>query len=291
MFPLDISARPLKTGICKYEDCSKQTSHRDILDFKVYYLQQNPAETITLLFNATHSPFDEALSMKIRTWPFTIRSPKKCFFLGILCWSLLAIPLTAQMGGYGRRGFGGGNYASTAQQGADYGMASMMRAQGYQNLQNSQAAQNYQTAQSQQIDNRKKWTDTYFDMRKTNRKARADEAPSRISHEDAIRLAKSVAPPRLSSTQLDPTTGHIQYPLVLQDSIFTPYRSELDSLFAGRASSGSGLQIKDFQAIRTTLTKFKEVLKAHVQDYPSSEYGKARVFLNSLSNEANFPAG
>ena len=81
-------------------------------------------------------------------------------------------------------------------------------------------------------------------MRKTNRKARADEAPSRISHEDAIRLAKSVAPPRLSSTQLDPTTGHIQYPLVLQDSIFTPYRSELDSLFAGRASSGSGLQIR-----------------------------------------------
>ena len=111
-------------------------------------------------------------------------------------------------------------------------------------------------------------------MRKTNRKARADEAPARISHEDAIRLAKSVAPPRLSSTQLDPVTGHIQYPLVLQDSIFTPYRSELDSLFASRASSGSGLQFKDFQAIRKTVTKFMEVLKEHVKDYPSSEYGK-----------------
>ena len=193
--------------------------------------------------------------------------------------------------GHGKTWHGWGNFASTAQQGASYGMASMMRSQGYQNLQNSEAAKNLQTAQSQQIDNRKKWTDTYFDMRKTNRKARADEAPSRISHEDAIRLAKSVAPPRLSSTQLDPTTGHIQYPLVLQDSIFTPYRSELDSLFAGRASSGSGLQIRQFQAIRTTLTKFKEVLKEHVKDYPSSEYGKARVFLNSLSNEANFPSG
>ena len=232
--------------------------------------------------------------MKIRTWPLMLSLFKEHRFLcGILCWSFLALPLAAQMGGMGmgRRGMGGGNFASTAQQGASYGMASMMRSQGYQNLQNSEAAKNLQSAQSQQIDNRKKWTDTYFDMRKTNRKARSDEAPSRISHEDAIRLAKSVAPPRLSSTQLDSTTGHIQYPLVLQDSIFTPYRSELDSLFAGRASSGSGLQIREFQAIRTTLTKFKEVLREHVKDYPSSEYGKARVFLNSLSNEANFPSG
>ena len=178
--------------------------------------------------------------MKFRTMLLLPSCLKKRGFLyGILCWGTLVLPLTAQMGGMGRRGWGGGNFASTAQQGADYGMASMMRAQGYQNLQNSEAAKNYQSAQSQLIDNRKKWTETYFDMRKTNRQARAEEAPARISHEDAIRLAKSVAPPRLSSTQLDPVTGHIQYPLVLQDSIFTPYRSELDSLFAGRASSGS----------------------------------------------------
>ena len=189
--------------------------------------------------------------MKIRTWPLAVSLPKQHRCLcGVFCWSLLVLPVAAQMGGMGRRGWGGGNFASTAQQGADYGMASMMKAQGYQNLQNSEAAKNLQSAQSMQIDNRKKWTETYFDMRKTNREARSDEAPSKISHEDAIRLAKSVAPPRLSSTQLDPVTGHIQYPLVLQDSIFTPYRSELDSLFAGRASSGSGLQFKDFQAIQ-----------------------------------------
>ena len=100
---------------------------------------------------------------------------KRGFLYGILCWSILVLPLTAQMGGMGRRGWGGGNFASTAQQAADYGMASMMRAQGYQNLQNSEAAKNYQSAQSQLIDNRKKWTETYFDMRKTNRQARAEE--------------------------------------------------------------------------------------------------------------------
>lgn len=113
--------------------------------------------------------------MKFRTWLLTLSFPKEHRFLcGILCWSFLALPLAAQMGGMGRLGWGGGNFASTAGQAADYGMASMMRAQGYQNLQNSEAAKNFQSAQSQQIDNRKKWTETYFDMRKTNRKARAD---------------------------------------------------------------------------------------------------------------------
>ena len=104
---------------------------------------------------------DEVFSMKFRTWLLTLSFPTEHRFLcGILCWSFLVLPLAAQMGGMGRRGYGGGNFASTAQQGADYGMASMMKAQGYQNLQNSEAAQNYQSAQSQQIDNRKKWTET-----------------------------------------------------------------------------------------------------------------------------------
>jgi len=187
-------------------------------------------------------------------------------------------------------GWGRGNYASTAQQAADYGMASMMRAQGYQNLQNSEAAKNYEQAKTLEIDNRKKWTETYFEMRKINRQARAEEAPPKVSHETAIRLSQKMASPRLGATQLDPVTGHIEYPLVLQDSIFEPYRTELDAQFAKRSTSGSGLQFDQWQAIQQTVSKFIEVLKEHIDDYPAGEYGKARVFLNSLANEANFPA-
>jgi hypothetical protein len=187
-------------------------------------------------------------------------------------------------------GWGRGNYASTAQQAADYGMASMMRAQGYQSLQNSEAAKNYEQAKTLEIDNRKKWTETYFEMRKINRQARAEEAPPKVSHETAIRLSQKMASPRLGATQLDPVTGHIEYPLVLQDSIFEPYRTELDAQFAKRSTSGSGLQFDQWQAIQQTVSKFIEVLKEHIDDYPVGEYGKARVFLNSLANEANFPA-
>ena len=99
------------------------------------------------------------------------------------CWTvtfigLLAVNVASAQGrGWG---WGRGNYASTAQQAADYGMASMMRAQGYQNLQNSEAAKNYEQAKTLEIDNRKKWTETYFEMRKINRQARAEE-PSRTA--------------------------------------------------------------------------------------------------------------
>ncbi len=201
---------------------------------------------------------------------------------------LLALDAAAQGRGWG---WGRGNYASTAQQAAAYGMSSMMRAQGYQNLQNSEAAKNYEEARTLNIDNRKKWTETYFEMRRINRQARAEEAPPKVSHETAIRLAQRMAPPRLGSTQLDPVTGHIEYPLVLQDSIFEPYRTELDTLFAERSTAGSGLQFDQWQAIQQTVSKFIEVLKEHIDDYPASEYGKARMFLNSLANESNFPAG
>jgi hypothetical protein len=214
----------------------------------------------------------------------------------------LAIPATlagqaaAQYGGGwggGRgRGWGmGGGYASTAQQAADYGMSSMMRAQGYQNLMNSEASKNWEQAKTLEIENRQKWTETYFEMRKTNREARAAEEGPRITQEQAIRLAHTAGPPRLGSTQLDPVTGHIEYPLVLQDNIFTPYRSELDRLFATRASSGGSIQFEDVRAIQQTVEKFVDVLREHVNDYPAGEYGRARTFLNSLANEARFPSG
>ncbi|MFM7108381.1 MAG: hypothetical protein ACKOZU_07250, partial [Planctomycetaceae bacterium] len=90
----------------------------------------------------------------------------------------------AQWGGYG---FNRGGYASTAGQGAAYGMAEMMRAQGTENLLNSQAAKNWEEAKTLEIQNRMRWTETYFEMRKTNREARAAEDGPPVNQEQAIR--------------------------------------------------------------------------------------------------------
>lgn len=208
---------------------------------------------------------------------------------GIALVVVLASPAVAKWGG--GFGYNRGGYASTAGQAAAYGMSEMMRAQGAQNLENSEAAKNWQDAKTQEIQNRMRWTETYFEMRKTNREAQAAEAGPPVTQEQAIRMAKMSAPPRLVSTQLDPVTGHIQYPMVLQDGVFKPYREELDKLFANRAASGGSLQYEQYQEIQRTVSKFIDVLKENVSNYPAGEYGKARTFLDSLAHESRFPSG
>jgi hypothetical protein len=201
---------------------------------------------------------------------------------------LSAVDASAQWGGMG---FNRGGYASTAGQAAAYGMSEVMRAQGYENLQNSEAAKNWEEAKTQEIQNRLRWTETYFEMRKENRDKRAEEAGPRVTQEQAIRMAKAAAPPRLGSTQLDPVTGHISYPMILTDDGYTPYRNRLDSLFAHRAASGGSIQYSEYQAIQQTVTQFVDALKQRVKEYAAGDYGKARTFLDSLAHEASMPAG
>ncbi|MFM8985880.1 MAG: hypothetical protein ACKONH_07460 [Planctomycetia bacterium] len=200
-----------------------------------------------------------------------------------------AWPAIAQWGG--GFGYNRGGYASTAGQAAAYGMSEMMRAQGYENLKNSEAAKNWEEAKTQEIQNRLRWTETYFEMRKVNREAKAAEQGPPVTQEQAIRMAKMAAPPRLGSTQLDPVTGHIEYPPVLMDDIYTDYRKRLDQLFADRAASGGSIQYGELREIQSTVSKFIDVLKQNVRSYPAGDYGRARTFLDSLAQEARMPAG
>ena len=203
-----------------------------------------------------------------------------------------ARPAESQHGFGGMQGGGGWvSWASTAQQGADMGLAAVVSARGHANLMNSEAAKNWEDAKTLEIQNRMRWTETYFEMRKANREARAAEEGPRVTHEQAIRLAKSGMPPRLGSTQLDPVTGHIEYPLALTAKMFAPYRAELDKLFADRAASGGSMQFEQYQEIQQTVTRFIEALKQHVADFAAGDYGRARTFLDSIANESRFPAG
>jgi hypothetical protein len=188
-------------------------------------------------------------------------------------------------------GFNRGGYASTAGQAAAYGMSEMMRAQGYMNVENSEAAKNWQEVKSMEYDNRKKWTETYFENRKMNREYRAAEEGPRVTQEQAIRLAKMAAPPRLQSTELDPVTGHIQYPIVLTDKPFDPYREKLDSMFARRAATGGSMDFQEYAQIQGTVDDFLGALKSRSSKYAAGEYGRARTFLESLAHELKFPAG
>jgi hypothetical protein len=188
-------------------------------------------------------------------------------------------------------GFNRGGYASTAQQGAAYGMSEVLRAEGTKNVLDSQAAKNWQEAKTLDIQNKLRWTETYFEMRKVNKEARAAEAGPPVTQEQAIRMAKMAAPARLGSTRLDPVTGNIAYPMILTQDVYKPYRDKLDTLFAERAASGGSIRYEQFQDIQLTVSQFIEALTKRVNDYPAGDFGSARTFLDSLAHESRMPAG
>ena len=230
--------------------------------------------------------------MSSSRWDGAGRTARMFAVTGVVVGGLLAGNASAQWGGGGGGwGYNRGGYASTAAQAADYGMSEMMRAQGYQNLENSQAAINWEQAKTQEVQNRLRWTETYFEMRKVNREARAAEEGPPVTHEQAVKMAKMALPPRLGSTQLDPVTGHIAYPPVLMDDVYEQYRNRLDKLFSDRAASGGSMQYGAYKEIQSTVSQFIDVLKQHVHEYEAGDYGKARTFLNSLAQEARMPSG
>jgi hypothetical protein len=227
-------------------------------------------------------PIDPPQFRRRRTAVWTARAALSAAAL------LHAAAASGQWGGFG---FNRGGYASTAGQAAAYGMSEMARAQGTENMLNSEAAKNWEDAKTLEIQNKMRWTETYFDMRKVNRDSRAAEAGPPVTQEQAIRMARMAAPARLTSTQLDPVTGHITYPIVLMDTPYTAYRDHLDGLFADRAASGGSMGYEKFQEIQTTVSQFIDALKQNVKKYAAGDYGQARTFLDSLAHEARMPAG
>ncbi len=183
-------------------------------------------------------------------------------------------------GGYGW----GGGHASTAEQGMMDGMASMMQAAGSRNLMNAQAAGFVEDARRKNIDNRMYGTDAYFQMRKTNREARAAEAVPKATQEDLARYARQRAPARLSPSELDPLTGTISWPTVLREDDYKAYRDQLEMLYQERAASGSLTGSKRGE-VQQVIGGLQADLKKNLPNYAPQDYVQAKKFIEGLNYE------
>jgi hypothetical protein len=195
-----------------------------------------------------------------------------------------AVPAPSTVNAYG--GWGGYGGGSTAAGSALNGMASVISAKGDYNLATSAAAINMTQAQKQEIQNRQQWTNTYFDMRATNRAARAAERSPRPSMEELARMAQQGVPKPLGSKQMDSITGHLNWPSALQQASFDSQREQLDQLFAARAKYG-GLSYADQTAVRQTVDAMFSELKSQIRDIPPADYLASRNFLNSVTYAAS----
>lgn len=194
-------------------------------------------------------------------------------------------PQTVVAGG----GWGwGGGHASTAEQGMMEGMASMMQAAGARNLMNAQAAGFVEDARRKNIDNRMYGTDAYFQMRKTNREARAAEAGPKPTQEDLQRYARQRAPSRLSPSELDPLTGAISWPAVLRDEEYKAYRDQIEALYQKQVQAGylTGAQRGEAQQ---AVAAMQADLKKNLKSYVPQDYVQAKKFTEGLNYELVAP--
>ncbi len=191
------------------------------------------------------------------------------------------VPQSSGAVAVGNGGWWGTPGGTTAAGSAMNGMASVISAQGDYNLATSAAAVNMTQAQRQEIENRAQWTQTYFDMRAVNRQARAAERGPRPTMEQMVRIAHEGIPAPLSPSQVDPVTGKIDWPTLLQTEAYAPQRTDLDQLMAKRATLG-GLGYSDQEKAHDAIDTIMATMKTQIREVPSALYLASRNFLSSL---------
>lgn len=179
--------------------------------------------------------------------------------------------------GYGGRGGGGGGtvYGSAAT-----GLGNLIRAQGAYNQMTAQAMIALEQAKDLQITNRLKAAQAVYQLRRLNEEEHAIQERKRAA-------AYGEPPPvkirRLTPSQLDPVTGAITWPAVLQTPDFAVERAALDHDFAIRASDPGRVTNTEVEHLvdrmHTTLDQQHDILS-------TSDFFAARHFLEAVAGES-----
>jgi hypothetical protein len=191
-----------------------------------------------------------------------------------------AVPPPSTINAYGG-GWSDSGGGTTAAGSAMNGMANVISAQGSYNLSTSAAAVNMTQAQKNEIQNHQLYTNTYFDMRATNRAARKAEADPAPTMEQIARMARDGAPKPITTNEWDPITGKVNWPTLLQQDMFTPQRTDLEQILAKQANYGKLGYSDQMQARQTIETMFTE-LKSQIKTVPPQDWVASQSFLRSL---------
>ncbi len=164
------------------------------------------------------------------------------------------------------------------------GMAAIINARANMLRAQSEALINIEEARSRYIDNRIKWAQFYLEWRRLGEQRRREYwAEKRAARDRYLAMIRQREPERLTPSQLDPVTGHINWPVILTDPRFAEPRKKLEELFALRAYAGA---TPDFSR---QVLKYVEQMRAElltlIRDIPANEYMQARRFLDLLRRE------
>ena len=94
-------------------------------------------------------------------------------------------------------------------------------------------------------------------------------------------MARNGAPRSLTPGQMDPVSGVLFWPAVLQDAGFEPQRAAVDELVAKWVKYGA-LDYSDQSQVRENINAMFDGLKSRISAIPPQDYVASRSFLQSL---------
>jgi hypothetical protein len=200
-------------------------------------------------------------------------------------------PPTTTAGGSGSSIWGWDLAGTTPEGSFLQGLASVVRAEGDYNLYTSAAAINITTAAHQNIQNQKDWVEAYFAIRAFNRQAReAESAKERQLVQEWLRFHPSVKPKRLTSSELDPVSGAINWPMLLQSDELASLRQGIQHAFAERHHLGV-MGHNNYRIVQQITTSLLSEMLDKIENLAPSEYMQAKRFIEALIYEASLPLG
>ncbi len=192
-------------------------------------------------------------------------------------------------GGYG--GWGGNPYkAATAGESYARGYSDVIRSAGQFNLDTAKAAGELEDAKAKNIQNRLSSVQTYYDIRRINQEWRDSQRRPVRSASDWARINSQWRPDRLSTSQLDPVTGSLSWPLLLQTDDYAQSRDTIEQIFAKKASAEGHITPDDYNALVSEVEQLRATLKSNIERYRPTDYMRARNFIDSLNEEATMIA-
>lgn len=193
--------------------------------------------------------------------------------------------------------FGGYGYlyalpgpGSTAAGSFMMGSAALTEASGEAAYYSGMAAVSYQDAYQHWVENQKQREGTYFEMRRMSASYRAENHVASPTPDQAVSFSKSRLPQRMTTDQLNPQDGQINWPGVLLRKEFADNRAAMEKLFADRTAHpyDAGRNTQSFREIRRVSDRMHDTLRTLIHAVSPDEFIEGNKFLNSLTYEGRF---
>jgi hypothetical protein len=177
---------------------------------------------------------------------------------------------------------GGGSYGGgTVAGNYMFGLAQVIRAEGDYNALTAQGAVNYEIARGKYLENYSRWMEGYYRGREANQAYQLQKIErNRHSAETLAQAALAELPRRLTSDDIDPTTGKIQWPALLMADEYAVFRSDLEELFEVRVWTSRSPETS--ARIRDDAHAMMAILRSHVEELAANDFIAARKFLDAL---------